>query len=125
MEINSELAKWLMKASLHPYYGDLYDKTIDSLDFERDDFRGNPTFYHSSKYFIFSLKENIIDINTNLIRTIRYKLETGKEWNHSDYNNIVQDSYKYNFNKKLEFENNFAVLMAKLRDKRIDEILEY
>lgn len=137
MEINSELARWLMKAALHPYYGDLYDKTIDTLDFERDDFRGNPTFKHSmknryhnqhgvydtSKYFLLSIKENNLDINTNIIRMIRYKLETGKEWNSSDYKNEIQKSYKYNFNQKLEFETSFIKLMAKLRDKRIDEIL--
>jgi hypothetical protein len=135
MEINSELATWLMKAALHPYYEDLYDKTIDTLYFERNDFGGNPVFYHSmrdryhnqygefgtTKYWIFSIKKDEIHINTNIIRTIRYKLETGNEWNHSNYNNI--DNYKYNFNKNLEFENSFIKLMAKLRDKRIDEIL--
>jgi len=141
MELNSEAAREITKIWLRPYYGDLYDKTIDTLTFERSDFRGNPTFYHAkpdryhdqkgvyniSKYFIFGIKENNIDINTNIIRTVRFELETGKYWDHNDFtgkSQEIQKPYNYNFNKKLDFETNLVKILADWREKQINSILE-
>ena len=132
MEITNEIIREIIKESLRFYHQNTYDKTIDGLIIERNDFRGNPTFQivkekternTLGKYFLFSLKDNKISINGNIIQTERYKLETGKEYDHGENRGKDLTGYNFDFNHGFKYETDFTKIIALLRDKRIDEIL--
>ena len=138
--MTEDTAREVIKLSLQEYHGNKFDRTIDNFNIIRWDFRGKICFYQedpvkiypnnkswSDKYvLLMSIEEgNIIKLNPNLIRERRYVLETGKrftgmEENKGDYDldctREGMDNFKYN--------KNLGSVLGKIRETRIDKILE-
>jgi len=80
----------IYQTSLRLFNGDKYDKVTSQFELNEKYPQYGRCFYHDS-YLIFSIKDDLIKINTQIICTRQFELENGRKWMHFVVGNLVLD----------------------------------
>lgn len=127
-----EWVREIVKHSLHEYNGDRFDTTIDNLEIVRNDFRGIPCYYnptpphghnivvsfHTDDHGV-TRKEDIIDINTNLIQSKWFFHKYGREFS---YSRDRESDYDMEFNLKTKYNKSLSDVLSGIRNSKLIEI---
>ncbi len=74
----------IYKTSLNIFNGDRYDNLISKFELNEKYPEYGRCFYHDI-FFVFSIKGDVIDINTNLLCVRQFELDCGRKWSHLDH----------------------------------------
>jgi hypothetical protein len=101
----------IYQTSLRLFNGDKYDKVTSQFELNEKYPQYGRCFYHEF-YLIFSIKGDLIYINTNIISSRQFELENGRKWNYSEVF------------KGIDYESNLLNVIRHIRNNRIDYVIQ-
>lgn len=118
----------IYQTSLRLFNGGKYDKVTSQFELNEKYPVYGRCFYtqagHHESYIVFSIKGDLITINTNIISMRQFELENGRKWNGLEQINYQGGAGHTHPKQIINYEDSLSRVVQYIRNNRIDYVIQ-